>query len=96
MQPFKQRQLGQAGKVDAFPQPLQLHLHGRVLQTGDVVEVAVVKLLDERVDNGFQVSEVDDEAVVSDRAVEGDQQPVGMPVELRTLMAGWNLGQLVC
>ena len=89
-------EIGEGG-FEALPDPASDDFAGGVFEAGDVVEVVVVELLVERAEGGVEVGEVADPAEgLVEVAADVDLDAEGMAVQARALVAGWDVGQLVC
>ena len=82
---------------ETLPDPAGEDFAGWVFEAGDVVEVVVVELIVERTEGSVEVGEVTDPAeCFVEVAADVDFDAEGMAVQARALVAGGNVGQLVC
>src|SRR6185437_4709737 len=86
----------QAGR-QALPEPHRELLAGRILEAGDLVEIAVVERLMERSEGGRELGEIAHPAQARvERTRDVHRQQKGVSVQARAFVAGRNVGQAVC
>src|SRR5438105_459732 len=74
--------------LEAPPQPARENLRGRVLEAGDLVQVAMVELAQHRIDRLLDVGEVDEPAArLVDLARDPDTEAEAVTVEPRALVS---------
>jgi hypothetical protein len=82
--------------MEPVPDPAGEHLAGRILETGDLVEVVVVETLEDGLHGAGEVSEVPDPSTVGvDGSLDMNRHPEGMPMQAGAFVTRRNVGQPV-
>jgi len=85
------------GWFEPVPDPLGKSFTGGIFETGDVVQIVVINLIEDRRERRLDVGEVHDPAGVNaDRSGYMDFYAEGMPVQARALVSWRHVGQPVC
>ena len=81
-------------RLEGIPDPDRQHFAGRVFQPGDLVEAAMIQLLEDWRERGFDLGEIHDPARIGSRfAAHMHFDPKRMTVHARAFVAGWHARQ---
>lgn len=84
------------GRLESSPYPLGQVFAGRILESGNIIQIAMIQLLEDRGERRLDIRKIHHPASVGIRlAGDVDFHAEGMPMQACTFVPGGNIGQAV-